>query len=124
VRARIERSRRGPTPHVVALDAYVEATPDPIVGYAARTIAHANSCHAGDLRRYISERFDLPEPVVAGAMLAGLDRHGAMLRWVDAVGAHTMTVEFGRSATCPRDLAGLLSTHLAAKSIGGGANGC
>ena len=102
--------------HIVPLDAYARATPDSIVTFAARTITHANLRHATDLRRYVSTRFDLPEPVIAGAVLARLDRHGATLRWVDAAGAHAATVEFDRPATCPSDLAALLSAHLATTS--------
>jgi hypothetical protein len=64
------------------------------------------------LRRYIGNRFGLPDPVIAGAMLARLDRYGATLRWVDASGAHTVTVAFDRPAVCPNDLAALLRSHL------------
>jgi hypothetical protein len=57
--------------------------------------------HTGHLRRYVSAPRGRPEPVIAGALLSRLDRHGANLRWVDAVGAHTCRVDFPASAEGP-----------------------
>jgi hypothetical protein len=113
----------GRDPHVdtyiVPLAAYVAAAPDPITGYAARAVSHANTCHHRELRQYVSDRFGMPTEVIAGAMLAHLDRHGAIVRWVDAAGAHTTTILFGPPATCPSDMAAKLRARLTAPSSSG-----
>ena len=110
----------GREPHVdtyiVPLAAYASATPDPIAAYAARTVTHTNRCHHRELRQFVSDRFGLPIEVIAGAMLAHLDRYGAIVRWVDAVGAHTTTVLFGPPAHCPADMAAKLRAHLTAST--------
>jgi hypothetical protein len=64
--------------YTVPLAAYATATPDPITAYAARAVNHTNTCHHRELRQYVSERFGLPTEVIAGAMLAHLDRYGAV----------------------------------------------
>ena len=116
----------GRDPHVdtyiVPLAAYAAATPDPITGYAARAVNHANTCHHRELRQYVSDRFGMPTEVIAGAMLAHLDRHGAIVRWVDAAGAHTATMPFGSPATCAPDMAAKLRAHLTAPSSSGRAS--
>ena len=48
--------------HLVGLDAFAQTAPDPIAGYAARALAHTNTCHHRELRTYISERFALTAP--------------------------------------------------------------
>jgi hypothetical protein len=112
-RVEIEDGRRPDDVGIaVNMHDYVAVSPDALTVYAAKAVIHTNERHGDELRRYISIRYSLPETVIAGALLSRLDERGAVLRWVDAVGAHVCEINFPAPAHDPCDLARMLRQQL------------
>jgi Protein of unknown function (DUF2470) len=105
-------SRPNVLQYCVPLELYRRATPDPLVGCAARIIQHTNESHQDDLRRCVALRMGVCVDEIAGVTLAALDADGARLQWVDGAGSHTLRLGFPLRATTPPQLAGLLRMQL------------
>jgi hypothetical protein len=81
-------------------------------GFLQRSVEHANNCHQDELRQAIATTTDTRLRDVVGVHLAELRPDRVDVRWVDTTGAHTRTLEFGRSATTAAELGLLLRDHL------------
>ncbi|MFI6346370.1 DUF2470 domain-containing protein [Streptomyces sp. NPDC050560] len=100
--------------HEVPPDDYVRTCPDALADWAGRLVAHTNEAHLGDMRRFVARRAGVPERLVAGAWLAGLDRQGLLASWVDESGAHSVRVDFPVPARTTTELAMRLRDRLSA----------
>lgn len=81
-------------------------------GFLQRSVEHANNCHQDELRQAVAGTTDTRLHDVVGVHLANLRPDRVEVRWVDTVGAHARTLEFGRSAQTAAELGLLLRDHL------------
>ena len=81
-------------------------------GFLQRSVEHANDCHQDELRRAMAMTSGTRMSDIVGVRLAALQPHQVDVTWVDIDGAHSRTVEFGRSARSAEELGELLRARL------------
>lgn len=96
----------------LAVDAYLDFEPDPLVASATTLMTHLTHCHQLDLREYAAAVADCSLDDVAGASLTDLDPWGVHLTWIDTEGGGRVELLFTGRATTPDMLAELLRQRL------------
>ena len=81
-------------------------------GFLQRSVEHANACHQDELRRAVAMTSGTRMGDIVGVRLGDLHAHRVEVVWVDTEGAHSRTIEFGRTARSSEELGELLRDRL------------
>jgi hypothetical protein len=92
----------------VDLDAFLAATPDPILTRSVQVRAHLNADHHDELRILASRLLGVPEPRVAATTLDWIDAQGVDLTVIGEEGSGTYRFPFRVPLTAMDDLGGRL----------------
>ncbi|SDD22963.1 DUF2470 domain-containing protein [Auraticoccus monumenti] len=81
-------------------------------GHLQRTTEHANEVHGPELLQSVAVLLDRPPGSLLAASLAGVDREGCTLQWLDDLGSHRRRVPFAVPVRTPGELASALAAAL------------
>ena len=81
-------------------------------GFLQRSVEHANSCHATELRHAVATRTATRPGEIVGVQVRALRPDAVVLQWVDGDGGHQSVLSFPRAARSRADLGDLLRDQL------------